>query len=48
MTDESEPEPSSSSTLASRMDAPEAMPRNLPPDFAPVPATIDATCVPWP
>jgi hypothetical protein len=48
MTPESLPEPLSSSTLPSRMAAPGATPRYLPPDFAPVPATIEATWVPWP
>ena len=48
MMPESEPNPSSSSTLASRIRAPGATPLCVPPDLAPDPATVDATCVPWP
>jgi len=45
---ESSPEPSSSRTFAFRIVAPGATPLYLPFDFAPVPAAMDATCVPWP
>lgn len=48
MIPESEPSPQSSSTLPFRSRAPGATPLYFPPDFAPLPATVDATWVPWP
>ncbi len=45
---ESLPNPPSSRTLPLRIFAPGATPLYLPPDFLPVPAAMEATCVPWP
>ncbi len=45
---ESSPEPVSSRTLPLRSLASGATPLYLPPDLAPVPATMEATCVPCP
>ena len=41
-------QPNSTHTLPSSSCAPGATPRNWPPEAAPLPATIDATCVPCP
>lgn len=48
MTDDSEPKPSSPSTLPISRSARGATPRRVPEDAAPVPPTVAATCVPWP
>ncbi len=45
---ESSPKPASSRTLPLRIFAPGATPLYVPLDWAPVPAAMDATCVPWP
>ncbi len=48
MTPDSSPVSLSFRTLPFRIFAPGATPLYLPPDLAPVPATMDATWVPWP
>ncbi len=48
MIPDSLPKPPSSRTLPFRIFAPGATPLYVPPALAPVPATVDATCVPWP
>ena len=48
MIHESWPEPAVSSTLPTSRFAPSATPRCVPPLAAPVPAIVEATCVPWP
>lgn len=48
MMPESSPYPSSLSTLPLSSSAPGATPLNLPLERAPVPAAMEATCVPWP
>ena len=48
MTEDSVPYPLSSSTLPTSSSASAATPRMDPPDAAPVPPTVAATCVPWP
>jgi hypothetical protein len=45
---ESSPSPASSSTLPLSSEAPGATPAYFPCDSAPVPAAMEATCVPWP
>lgn len=48
MTQEDCPKPVLSSTLPTIRSAPGATPLYLPPDAAPDPTIVDATCVPWP
>ena len=45
---ESSPLPVSSSTLPTSRSAPGATPLRRPPEAAPLPAIVAATCVPWP